>query len=741
MSGHKRIIGAVLMVFFSVYSFLSLFSFSISQETSNSYSISSIHKINWGGFAGGILANFLLTITGIGSFPLIFFILLAAVLLILNKISGLKPRPRVYLGMGVFFITFLIFLSGLFVKISYHGFIVSGGGLIGSGMYYYLFRFFGGAGSIIIIILLFLISFYLVFKNIRVGNLIAPFYYLYNLFGKDINIKEIKWLNAGIIINRLNSVISLIKLKIEKRKGLKKRKRSFILNKKLFGGSKEDLIRDLDGKDSIPDDNKAGIGYKPFREKDISFDFVGDRETKIPPISLIDLKDIKNGQKPDKLSLIGNATLIEKKLLDFGVKGKVTGINPGPIITMYEFEPASGVKIGRILSLSEDLTMALKSKPVRITGAIEGKPAVGIEVPNNKRETVYFSEILNSKEFIDSKSLLTIILGKNTTGGNVLFDLAKCPHLLIAGATGAGKSVFINTLVVSLLFKASYEELNFLMIDPKRLELTPFEELPHLICDVVYDAKKASIALKWAVSEMERRYKKMQEAFVKNIEQYNGQLKKQNQKPMPYLVIIIDELSDLMLISQKDVETSIIRLSQMARACGIHLVIATQRPSVNVVTGVVKANMPARIAFLVSSKVDSRTIMDANGAEELLGNGDMLFMPPGQGRLVRIHGSYISEDEIKKVLEFIKEKHFPLSKNELLINEFDKAGNFDRIITDNPDDEIYGEVLNMVESLDGNNISISYIQRRFRIGFNRAARIMEKLKDDGVLAKKGRMLK
>lgn len=741
MPGHKRIIAALLSIFFSVYSLLSLFSFSISQETSNSYSISSIHKINWGGFAGGILSNFLLTIAGIGAFLLVLFILSAGILLILNKTAVLKLR--FYAGALTFFVTFLIFLSGLFAKTSYHGFIISGGGLIGSGIYYYLFRFFGEAGSIIIIITLFLTSFYLVFKNIGVENLVAPLYDVYNLFGKDM--KEIKWLrrlDIGVIINKITSVISLIKLKIEKRKGLKKRKRSFILNKELFGGSRDDLIKDIDEKNDFSGYNNDGIGYEPIREKDASFDFTGDRETKIPPISLIGSGDVKDSQKPDKLSLLGNATLIEKKLLDFGVKGKVTGINPGPIITMYEFEPASGIKIGRILSLSEDLTMALKSKPVRITGVIEGKSAVGIEVPNNKRETVYFSEILNSKEFIDSKSLLTIILGKNTTGGNVLFDIAKCPHLLIAGATGAGKSVFINTLVVSLLFKASYEELNFLMIDPKRLELTPFEELPHLICDVVYDAKKASIALKWAVSEMERRYKKMQGASVKNIEQYNERLKKQNQKPMPYLVIIIDELSDLMLTSPKDVETSIIRLSQMARACGIHLVIATQRPSVNVVTGVIKANMPSRIAFLVSSKVDSRTIMDANGAEELLGNGDMLFMPPGQGRLARIHGSYISEDDIKKVLEFIKAKNFPPSKNELLINEFDNIGNFDRMITDDPDDEIYGEVLNMVESLDDkNNLSISYIQRRFRIGFNRAARIMEKLQNDGIFTKKGRSIK
>lgn len=738
MSAHQRIIGAFLAIFFSIYSFLSLYSFSILQETSNSYSISNVQKVNWGGFAGGILSNFLLTVAGIGAFLLVLFIFFAGIFLMTDKKSLLKLR--FYAGIVVFYITFLTFLSVFFAKISYHGFIISGGGLIGSEMYKYIFRFFGEAGGIIIIIMLFLTSFYLFFKNVKTENLNVSFFALNKILRK--HLKDIKWLNIAPITVRINSFISFLKLKIEKRKGLKKREKSFILNKELFGGPREDLIKDLDEKDGLLENNNNEYKNKLLKEKDITFDFVGDRETRVPPISLIGSKDIKDIQKPDKGSLLGNAALIEKKLLDFGVKGKVTGINPGPIITMYEFEPASGVKIGRILSLSEDLTMALKSKPVRITGVIEGKSAVGIEVPNNKRDTVYFTEILNSKDFIDSKSLLTIILGKNTTGENVLFDIAKCPHLLIAGATGAGKSVFINSLVVSLLFKASYEEVNFLMIDPKRLELTPFEDLPHLICDVIYDTKRASIALKWAVSEMGMRYRKLQQASVKNIEQYNVQLKKQGQKPMPYLVIIIDELSDLMLTSPKDVETSIIRLSQMARACGIHLVIATQRPSVNVVTGVIKANMPSRIAFLVSSRVDSRTILDANGAEELLGNGDMLFMPPGQGRLVRIHGSYIAEDAIKKTLEFIKTKNFPSQKNDLLMNEFDNTGNFDRMITDDPDDEIYGEVLNMVESLESNeSLSISYIQRRFRIGFNRAARIMEKLQNDGILTKKGRTSK
>jgi len=524
MPDHKRIIGALLSIFFSIYSFLSLFSFSILQETPNSYSISNVHNANWGGFAGGILSNFLLTVTGAGAFLLIFFILLTGMLILFNKIALLKLR--FYIGILTFFVTFLIFFSALFVKIPYHGFTIAGGGLIGSEIYSYLFRFFGEAGSIIIIIMLFLISFSLVFKNVRAESIISPLYDFYGLFAKCI--KWIKRSNVGIVTNGIYSVISVIKLKLEKKKGLKKRKKSFVINKELFGGSKENLVKGLDEQDGLSGDNGSIINFnKNIKEKVGSFDFVDNRETKIPPISLIDPIMHRNSQRPNKLSLMSNATLIEKKLLDLGVKGKITGINPGPIITMYEFEPASGVKIGKVLSLSEDLTMALKSKPVRIAGVIEGKSAIGIEVPNNKRETVYFSEILNSREFANSKSPLTIVLGKNIIGENVLFDIAKCPHLLIAGATGAGKSVFINTLVTSLLFKATYEELNFLMIDPKRLELTPFEGLPHLICDVVYDAKKANIALKWAITEMERRYDRMLGASVKNIAQYNVQLKKQ----------------------------------------------------------------------------------------------------------------------------------------------------------------------------------------------------------------------
>ncbi len=734
MSFHKRIISSVLIIFFSAYSFLSLFSFNILEVTANSYSISTVHKTNLGGRIGSTLAEYLLNVFGISSFLLMLFILFSGMLLIFNAPKKIRPLA----GMLIFFLASNMLLSWIFRNISYNDFPASGGGLVGSGLLYYNGKFFGTVGTAIILAVLFIISFYIIFRKKGIRFLKERVIGIYSAISE--NLRDLKELDFSKIIHKIKFFFSSMSLYFDKKRGFQKRRKTFVENKELFGGTREELIKELDERESKLAD--PATGKTPAKPKNISFDFTGDRETKLPPISLLDSNTEKDSVKPDRASLLANATLIEKKLMDFGVKGKVTGVNAGPIITMYEFEPASGIKIGKIIPLSEDLTMALKSRPVRITGVVEGKSSVGIEVPNNKRETVYFPEILRSREFAQSDSPLTMILGKNTSGENFIFDLKRCPHLLVAGATGSGKSVFINALIASILFKASYEEVNFLMIDPKRLELTPFENLPHLASDVIYDPKKASVALRWAVSEMERRYRIMQEVSVKTIEQFNDKAKRRDLKSIPYLVVIIDELSDLMLTSPKDIETSIVRLSQMARACGIHLVIATQRPSVNVVTGIIKANMPSRIAFLVSSKVDSRTILDSNGAEELLGYGDMLFMPPGQGRLIRIHGSYITENEIKRVVKFIEEKNFPVQKNESLVKEFDNSLNSDRIFTkdfEDSDDEIYREVLNLVESMEGDStISISYIQRRFRIGFNRAARIVEKLQEEGILQKKGK---
>jgi len=381
-------------------------------------------------------------------------------------------------------------------------------------------------------------------------------------------------------------------------------------------------------------------------------------ELKLPSLDLLNDPPERKNIKIQRESLEMNARRLERKLSDFGVEGEVVEILPGPVITMYEYKPAPGVKISKVANLSDDLALTLRAQSIRIVAPIPGKAAIGIEIPNNQREVVYLKEILSSPAYKNSKHRLPIALGKDITGAAVVADLTKMPHLLVAGATGTGKSVSINTMIESLLFKVSTEMVRLLMVDPKRIELSMYHDIPHLLHPVVTQAKDATKALRWAVEEMERRYMLLSDRGVRNIETYNRKIVKEKgtttaredtskgiDKTLPYIIVIIDELADLMMISSKEVEESITRLAQMARAAGIHLIIATQRPSVNVLTGIIKANFPTRISFQVSSKVDSRTILDTNGAEHLLGDGDMLFMPPGVSRIMRIHGAYVSEEE------------------------------------------------------------------------------------------------
>lgn len=428
--------------------------------------------------------------------------------------------------------------------------------------------------------------------------------------------------------------------------------------------------------------------------------------------------------RPSKDELLMDSSLIEKKLEDFGVEGKITQVHPGPVVTMYEFEPAPGVKINRVVSLSDDLALALKAQSVRVS-PIPGKSTIGIEVPNRQREIVSLREILSSESFKKSNSKLTLGLGKDIFGTPIVADLSKMPHLLVAGATGSGKSVSINSMVISILYKAMPTDVKMLMIDPKLLELSAYEEIPHLISPVITSPKEAAEALKKMVIEMERRYRVLAEKAARNIESYNSQAS--DEEKLPYIVTIIDELADLMFTAPNDFEDSIARLAQMGRASGIHLILATQRPSVDVITGIIKANFPARISFQVSSKVDSRTILDTHGAEQLLGKGDMLLMFPG-ARIIRVHGALITEGEIKTVTEFIK----PQGKPEYTLLE--SIQNVDDIETDERSterDEMYLKAIEFGESVG--EVSISSIQRRFKIGFNRAAKIMELMEDDGLV--------
>ena len=426
--------------------------------------------------------------------------------------------------------------------------------------------------------------------------------------------------------------------------------------------------------------------------------------------------------RPSKDELWNDSSLIESKLGDFGVEGKITSVHPGPIVTMYEFEPAPGVKINRIVSLCDDLALALKAQSVRIS-PIPGRAVIGIEVPNKQRETVCLREILSSEGFKKTKSRLTLGLGKDISGLPVVADLSKMPHLLVAGATGSGKSVSINSMVMSVLYKATPQEVKMLMIDPKLLELSAYEEIPHLISPVITNPKEAAEGLKKMVFEMERRYRVLAERTARNIESYN--LKAKDEELLPYIVIIIDELADLMFTAPGDVEDSIARLAQMGRASGIHLILATQRPSVDVITGIIKANFPARIAFQVSSKVDARTILDTHGAEQLLGKGDMLLMLPGT-RIVRVHGALVTEEEIKGVVEFVKTQAHPDYTIYESIRIPDESAEDDG---EGERDEMYQKAVDIGETTG--EISISSIQRRLKIGYNRAAIIMELLEEDG----------
>lgn len=422
-----------------------------------------------------------------------------------------------------------------------------------------------------------------------------------------------------------------------------------------------------------------------------------------------------------KEDLTNNARILEETLDDFGIAVKVTDIERGPIITRYELEPAPGVKLNRIVSLSDDIALTMKAQSVRIVAPIPGKARVGVEVPNIQSTLVYIKEVLASKEFQEAESKLTIALGKDIAGMPVVAHLDDMPHLLIAGTTGSGKTVCVNAVILSLLMKSTPNELKFVMIDPKMVELAPFNGLPHLLCPVVTESKKAANVLNWVVNEMERRYRLLAEAGARNILVYN----EKQEDFIPYIVVIIDEFADLMVVSRDQVESAITRLAQLSRAVGIHLVLATQRPSVDVITGVIKANMPARISFKVASKVDSRTVLDMNGADKLLGKGDLLFLKPQDAKLTRAQGSLVDDKEIERVVDFIKSQAEPVYDEEILKDrqKFSKAFG--------EKDELYDEAVRIV--IESNQASVSILQRRLRLGYTRAARIIDMMEQDGIV--------
>jgi S-DNA-T family DNA segregation ATPase FtsK/SpoIIIE len=482
---------------------------------------------------------------------------------------------------------------------------------------------------------------------------------------------------------------------------------------------------------------------------------------RLPALTLLDAP-VRNTQPIDESALHASSRILETKLGDFGVAGKVVAVRPGPVITTFEFEPAPGVKVSRIVNLADDLAMALRAASVRILAPIPGKPVVGIEVSNPRRETVFIKEVLQSDGYRGAESKLTLALGKDTTGNVVVADLARMPHLLIAGATGTGKSVSMNAMIMSVLFKASPRDLRMIMIDPKMLELSTYEGIPHLLVPVVTDPKKAAAALANMTREMEDRYRLLHEKGVRNVDSYNRLLAQAREaagdveedgdeaeegeetatshdatgarggqhRHLPRVVIIIDELADLMMTVGREIEEAITRLAQKARAAGIHLILATQRPSVDVITGLIKANFPARISFQVTSGTNSRTILDCVGAERLLGEGDMLFLPPGTARVQRLHGAFVSDPDVHKVVEFIKRQEEPRYEMELLEggDDEDEEGMDEEDLSD----EMYDMAVRLVT--EHRQASISWLQRRLRVGYNRAARMIERMEREGVVS-------
>lgn len=617
---------------------------------------------NWCGKAGSYIADMLIQLFGLGSYLLAGAALLFGLIYVRKKDT---PHLLIFsAGLILFFLSLSVLLQISVGQIGLKGVTIPFSGLMGALFEQMFVKFFNYFGSYLILVLLLLISLFLIIQ--------AP-------------------------------ILSVIEERVARKRSVERRKEIKVTEE--------------------PQVKEKKAEKKPVQE---SFEFFKDiGPYKLPSPSLLDAVE-RREVKVDKESIQANASILEKKLKDYGIDGKVVEVRPGPVITMYEFEPGSGIKVSRISNLADDLAMALSAVSIRIIAPIPGKSVVGIEIPNKTRQTVYFRDIIESDLFASSHSYLTMALGKTIAGEPFVADLTKMPHLLVAGSTGSGKSVSLNSMICSILFKASPINVRFLMIDLKMLELSFYEGIPHLLLPVVTNPKNAKTALRWLVDEMARRYSVMSEKGVRNIEKYNQKMAKQDMETIPYIVVVIDELADLMMVATKEVEEYIARLAQMARASGIHLILATQRPSVDVLTGIIKANFPARISCQVSSKVDSRTILDTNGAESLLGYGDMLFLSPGYGRLQRLHGPFVSEGEIRRIVEFLKEQGAPSYHSEILEEKDENGADEDDI-----DDEKYREAVEFV--VDKGEASISMVQRRFRIGYNRAARIVERMEAEGIV--------
>ena len=669
----------ITLIFSALLLAVSFFTYSPNDPTLI-YGTENIAINNLLGIYGGLVADFLLQAFGLTAFLVLISITIWGITLIVKKeINGILFK--------FFYLILYLIFTCVFIHMTFNNsfWLIDNGnsGFVGQILYRSISNIFPNINneySIFICIVLSLIFFFLA-SNINIKYFFSIFKNIFKIFNKN---------------NNLNT---------------------------------QSVHIENSDENSIEDNNETNVPQQIFsfeKNDDLqvtNIKYSDYKNFKLPSVDLLE-------KKPSKVNLLDKSNnrpdgkFIEKILLDFGIDGKITKINDGPVVSLYEFEPAPGVKVSKIINLSDDLARNTSSTSARVS-IIPGKNTVGIEIPNESRESVYLREIVSNERFQKKEIKLPISLGKSISGIPIVGDLTSMPHLLIAGTTGSGKSVCINTIIVSLLYKLTPNLCKFILIDPKMLELSAYEGIPHLLTPVITDSKKAALALGWTVREMNSRYKLMSKEGVRNIDGYNANHKLK----MPYIVVVVDEMSDLMLVAGKEIENYIQKLSQMARAAGIHIIMATQRPSVDVITGTIKANFPTRISFRVSSKIDSRTILGEQGSEQLLGNGDMLFMSSAN-RIVRIHGPYVSEKEIEKITNVLRAQGEPDYIDEITTSTL---SDIDQPILNNETDELYNKALDIIRS-EG-KASTSFLQRKLQIGYNRAARIIDMMEEKGIVSK------
>lgn len=738
-----EIIG-ILLVFLAVFSFLSLISYDSKDPSAFTTAPSGYHVHNYAGRIGAYFSAALLQLFGLVSFLIALTAGYAGMKAILSgSAKGLLARMGGVLLLGAILSPLFSLLFGSF---PWRGTILQGGGLFGYVLSSFLHQYFNFTGSLIFLIAA-LVLFLLFSTEWSLARTLRFFKRAFESAVTDVKIKitryhktkkrermsekvKVKW-SAAPKAGEPEEAGDESPKKRGKESRSQERREEKRKAKELRKEAKK--MAKLD-KAVVQPAPKAPVERPLFPELAESGDY------RFPPYGLLDPG--KPSEKIDKNELFDKKNRIEERLKEFNVEGEVREYHPGPVITTYEFFPSAGIKVSQVAGLSEELSLALEAESVRIQ-RIPGKSSLGVEIPNNKRETIKLRDIIESEKFVGSPSKLSFALGKTVNGEVYITDITQMPHLLIAGATGTGKSVALNALIASILYKSTPDEVKLILVDPKRLEFTLYEGIPHLLSPVINDSKKAGIVLLDAVKKMEERYRRLQSVKVRNIEQYNQQIKqmlaekkgrlteeeKEKLKPLPYIVIIIDELAELMMVSPQDVEYCLQRLAQMARAVGIHLVMATQRPSIDVITGTIKGNFSSRIAFRVPSKIDSRIIIDTVGADKLLGLGDMLFMPPNYPRLIRLHCAYISIPEVRRLVKFVREQGSP-TYDERLVQVIKGSGDhlFDE---DGERDELFDKAVEVV--LRSGQASASHLQRRLRLGYARAARIIDQMEQEGII--------